>query len=167
MKLGVLFIQAMLLASLSVSAQRFSYSPPENFLVSTDGMSYENKSAAAVIQFSVQEGVAFERFQESFSEEQLVSQQLIVEARYKIPCGINKSTAFTLHLYECTFSVPSEDGKTSTVFRRLIGFTGNSQFVLMVVATFPEMAKALLNEQVIASFKNGLVLIDAERRTQP
>ncbi len=166
MKIFMVLCMVNALTMCTLLAQSFHYSPPDNFL-STDSLTFENKSAAAVVQFSVFEGHSFEQFISSFSEDQLIRQQLMIQNRLDISCGNETSGFFNMKLYECTFNSPSNDQGSEVEYVRLVGFAGNNQMVLMVVASYPRIAAELLYEPLIKSFSDSLEIQQAERSSKP
>lgn len=144
-----LLIIVVVFAKTSV-AQQFTFTPPENFVAdSLSAHTWQNNNAGSVIQITEIVGYSFADFKAGFDEKQLTDNNMLIK---------EKRAANPALIYICSFRTISSDGSQDVEFTRIVYFTGNSNAVVMAVATIPVMAEPVLLEPLIQSFQKNLII---------
>lgn len=145
----------------TADAQQFYYTPPDNFVADTSivgANTWFNKSAGSVIQISETKGSSFLDFKNSFSEKQLTDNNLVIKEKRTVSATPEKSAIKDALVYICSFRTVSADGNQDVEFTRIVFFCGNTNTMVMAVATIPAMAEPVLLEPLIQSFEKDIVI---------
>lgn len=145
----------------TAQAQLFTYNPPDNFILDSaaaDNNTWVNKSAGSVIQITATENTSYAAFEESFTEEQLTANNLIIKEKRTVLATGKDGKSLPSMMFVCSYRTVSEDGTVPTEYTRIVCFSGDESSMVMAVATIPALAESVMLEPVISSFEKNLII---------